>query len=342
MSVQEKNLTAIANAIREREGSTGPIPAGDFAARILALPGGSGTEGFAVPLVVTVEQGAAVTVVQGDTTITGTSGAGGTVTLILTAPGEWTVTASLNGKQKETTVTVGNGYEAVLRMSSNLPEGVTLPEGYVELEYIDNPNLGSISRNAYFTMRGTSYAFDIEVPEGAKGTLMGRVRQVQYYSGSKGTVSGTQLAISRSGDIVTVALYGRTQTSNSGSMLLNTLCIFEMQKTRLKIETDYNTYLSVNDEEQTFSHPAYATGNSAPPQGSLFALSRFYQYDTAGTTTDTDFLHTKLYSMTVGTNKNYWAPCKNPEGAVGLYDTANNKFYSSSAAAKPFVAGPVV
>ena len=41
MSVQETKLAAIADAIREREGSTGPIPAGDFAARILALPGGS-------------------------------------------------------------------------------------------------------------------------------------------------------------------------------------------------------------------------------------------------------------------------------------------------------------
>lgn len=41
MSVQETKLAAIADAIREKEGSTGPIPAGDFAARILALPGGS-------------------------------------------------------------------------------------------------------------------------------------------------------------------------------------------------------------------------------------------------------------------------------------------------------------
>ena len=41
MSVQETKLKAIADAIREKEGSTGPIPAGDFAARILALPGDS-------------------------------------------------------------------------------------------------------------------------------------------------------------------------------------------------------------------------------------------------------------------------------------------------------------
>ncbi len=41
MSIQEENLTAIANAIREKEGSEGPIPASEFAARILALPSSS-------------------------------------------------------------------------------------------------------------------------------------------------------------------------------------------------------------------------------------------------------------------------------------------------------------
>lgn len=38
MSVQETNLAAIANAIRQKEGTTEPIPAADFAPRILALP----------------------------------------------------------------------------------------------------------------------------------------------------------------------------------------------------------------------------------------------------------------------------------------------------------------
>lgn len=42
MSIQEQKLTAIADAIREKDGTTEPIPAGDFAARILAIQGGGG------------------------------------------------------------------------------------------------------------------------------------------------------------------------------------------------------------------------------------------------------------------------------------------------------------
>ena len=42
MSIQEANLKAIADAIREKEGTAEPIPANDFAARILAIQGGGG------------------------------------------------------------------------------------------------------------------------------------------------------------------------------------------------------------------------------------------------------------------------------------------------------------
>lgn len=42
MSTQETKLKAIADAIREKDGTTEPIPANDFAARILAIQGGDG------------------------------------------------------------------------------------------------------------------------------------------------------------------------------------------------------------------------------------------------------------------------------------------------------------
>lgn len=48
MSVQEENLAAIADAIREKEGSAEPIPAGEFAERILALPSSSLPEGVRI------------------------------------------------------------------------------------------------------------------------------------------------------------------------------------------------------------------------------------------------------------------------------------------------------
>ena len=100
MSVQEENLRAIAEAIRQKEGTAGAIPAREFARRILALPSGGGSAAFAVPLTVTVDPGAQVTAVNGEHTVTGTSGTEGTVVLILPAPGSWTVTAALGEKEK--------------------------------------------------------------------------------------------------------------------------------------------------------------------------------------------------------------------------------------------------
>ena len=43
MSVQENHLKAIADAIRAMEGSTAPIPASEFAARIQAITTGIDT-----------------------------------------------------------------------------------------------------------------------------------------------------------------------------------------------------------------------------------------------------------------------------------------------------------
>ena len=45
MSTQEGNLKAIADAIRQKEGTTEPIPANSFASRILALEAGGAPEG---------------------------------------------------------------------------------------------------------------------------------------------------------------------------------------------------------------------------------------------------------------------------------------------------------
>lgn len=48
MSVQETKLAAIADAIRDRDGTTAPIAAGDFPARIRAIPGGIELESIAI------------------------------------------------------------------------------------------------------------------------------------------------------------------------------------------------------------------------------------------------------------------------------------------------------
>lgn len=128
MSTQEERFSQIAAAIREKDGTTNPIKALDFASRIRAIPIGSSSN-FAVPLVVTVDAGATVTATHGETTVTATSGEDGTATLILTAPGVWMVTAALGDKQKSAEIEVVDGYATEFKLSSRLPDG------YTELEY---------------------------------------------------------------------------------------------------------------------------------------------------------------------------------------------------------------
>lgn len=343
MSVQETKLTAIADAIREREGSTEPIPAGDFAARILALPGGSGTEGFAVPLVVTVEQGAEVAAVQGDTAITGTSGADGTVTLILTAPGEWTVTASLNGKQKETSVTVGNGYEAVLRMSTNLPEGVTLPDGYVELEYIDNSNLGYVS--SWPHTPATSY-FEAKIDflqYPVSGGFFGGTGwnyKTKYKWGN-----GIMLTANSEGDISAAVSYSSSysvSTSPTSGNSFTTVLTLNEKHGPIIIKQMGTESLSLGGAEKA---PLGGSAGTNVNQAFL-ALGTYSRRGTDATETrETGLspLKIRLYYFYFGKNNEYgYFPCKNPDGEVGLYCPQSAKFYKSSAADKPFVAGPVV
>lgn len=130
MSTQEINLTAIADAIREKEGTTEPIPALNFATRIRAISSGGGITDFAIPLVVTVDAGAQVTAVNGDNTIAATAGVDGVANLTLTEPGVWTVTASLGDKEKSVDIKVIKGYETKISLSQRLPDG------YTEVEYI--------------------------------------------------------------------------------------------------------------------------------------------------------------------------------------------------------------
>jgi len=131
LSTQEERFAQIAAAIREKDGSTEPIKALDFAARILAIPtGGGAAAGFAVPLVVTVDTSAEVTAVNGDITVSGTTDADNIARLILTAPGIWTVTAKQGDKEKSEEIEVIDGYASLISLLGRLPAG------YTELEYI--------------------------------------------------------------------------------------------------------------------------------------------------------------------------------------------------------------
>lgn len=99
MSTQEENLTAIAEAIREKDGATEQIPAKDFPARIRAIP-----KGLYPQIIVTVDAGAAVTCAGEGQSFQQTA-AGGTAVFDVPGYGTWTVSA-VKGGTASNTVTV--------------------------------------------------------------------------------------------------------------------------------------------------------------------------------------------------------------------------------------------
>lgn len=339
MSIQEDNLHAIADAIRQKEGSSGLIPASDFAARILEIKSGGD---FAAPLVVSVDAGATVTASLGETTVSGVSDESGSVTLILPAPGEWTVTAELDGKVKSTTVVVDDSYKATLQMHSNLPEGITLPDGYVELEYIENPNLGyitnlkdlDISHNIPF-----EFVLDVDPSNINDAYLVG---QNCYYSWSTPKyTSGIVLCFKVSEENVTLTLLGGgTQSSGTSISYYPTLATITVPNTKLTVQTDFSTYLDVNGTQKTFSRSNFTY---TPPSPALFAYSSTTRTSSAAATTVYPRpIACKLYSIKYGAAGHMWVPCKNPDGKPGMYHTEKGVFYPSSVADKPFIAGTPV
>ncbi len=99
MSTQETHLRAIADAIRYVDGTEEPIQATTFDTRIRALK-----KDFYMPLTVKVEAGAVVTVTNGETTMTATSGSDGYARFLISKPGYWGVSATKGDETSDTTM----------------------------------------------------------------------------------------------------------------------------------------------------------------------------------------------------------------------------------------------
>ena len=80
---------------------------------------GSGGD-FAVPLTVTVDSGATVTAVNGDTTLTATS-VNRQAKFVLNSGGNWNITASLDGRVGQTSISVESAYSASITLPSADP-----------------------------------------------------------------------------------------------------------------------------------------------------------------------------------------------------------------------------
>lgn len=126
-------LTSVADAIREKGGTSDPLTYPDgFANAVRAIQ-----TGIALQLIVTVSAGATVTATNGSKTITGTSDSTGVCTLTVPEIGTWRVSATLGGQTSDTkSVSVVDSYAVALTFFSatitvNVDSGasVTLKKG---------------------------------------------------------------------------------------------------------------------------------------------------------------------------------------------------------------------
>lgn len=99
----DTDLKKVADAIRAKGGTSAQLvyPAG-FVSAIQTIQ-----TGVTPQLVITTRAGATVTATKGSKTVSGTAGADGTCTLVLSEAGEWSVTAVLGANTRTETVLIG-------------------------------------------------------------------------------------------------------------------------------------------------------------------------------------------------------------------------------------------
>lgn len=325
MSIQEENLAAIAAAIREKEGSAGAIPAKDFARRILALPSGGGSAAFAVPLTVTVDPGAQVTAVNGEHTVTGTSGTEGTVVLILPAPGSWQITGELNGKSKTTSMEVSDGYALKIALNQNVPDGCT------ELEYVQTQATTRVNSGLRVPVNATRIVMDIVANEAGSKTTK------TFFQGYYRNARGDKFYIQLEQDFNATFLNSLGLYWYAGKPSLNRVdglyFAYEIkEKERILIDFDpQHGKISLNDSVITFTGGSTNAGNAPLSFGQSMEGN------------NTPAFLMSIYSIKVYTGDamiGNFIPCQYANGKIGFYNSVTETFTSTTNL--PLLAGPAV
>ncbi len=312
ITLQKAKLKSIADAIRQRGGTDGPIPADDFPDRIRAIKT-SGPD-LSVPLTVTAKPGATVTAVNGDETLSAAAGEDGLAVLQLTKPGTWTVTATLDDWSKEGAAEVPDWYSKKIDVDARLPD------------YLD----GQYTEVAYVESGSGQY---INLPAWSGGKIILDVEPLQAPSGSQ--------AFFGYGDYYSAKnQYGAMNWSSNGVRLL---CKSAAGYTvdagttprRMKLTVDIpNKIASVDGNSISFVNTPLTQagyllwlkkGSSANAPNLSPLPARVYGcqvYDAAGLIRD-------------------FVPCVDNSGVAGLYELVNDAFYKSLASAA-FIAGPEI
>lgn len=321
MSIQEEKLQAIADAIREKDGTTELIPANDFPDRIRAIEIGSS---FAVPLVVTADVGTVITAVNGDTTITGTVGDSGSITLTLPSPGDWNVSAQLGDTIKgPEIVSVQDGYTSEFFMASRLPAG------YTEVEYVTRDGVGkyfeaagpiSLTKKYYLRMMIESY--------GSSGNQHFLDGTYPYKVGTSTYTPGVMGAVVPGNQYRNIFAVLRRTTETPGSF-----------------STD-NGQDYLNEEIEFTIDIPNKKAKIAELEGVLnYTFTSFYLMPKPcvfGNSSSINLLKGRLYSYKEYDNNVLiadYVPCINPDGVVGVFDVVREIFVNPTGT---FTAGPAV
>ncbi len=308
MSIQEVNLLAIAEAIREKEGSTGAIPAEDFAARVLALQ--DSPYGYSMPLRLEVNPGASVTAQNGEDVLTGTADEAGNLTFLLPKPGTWTVTAALEGKEKTVDVTVE---DCALNFLSRLPDG------YQEVEYIHSDGNCGFNTGCYARLNSTRILLDMEADEYAAGT---KQEYIIFGPSASGASVRYFYLIRLSKTQINMRFYQANTKSLTKSIANQRMTI------------DWNCadgYVDVGGDLLSVTPVNY----TFPSTFSLMKPSNSTSFNS---------IMAKVYSLKIyegGEIVRDFVPCINPDGVAGMYDMVVGEFYTSTTGGT-FTAGPAV
>ena len=303
------------------------LSSGNLPETIETIPKGSD---FSVPLAVYADAGAAVTARLGDIMVAGTSNDTGIAVLLLPAPGDWSVSAELEEtKLPPKTVSISGDYSAYFDFNAPL-----LPEGYTELEYIQNSN-GSNSGYLIIPWSVEVKHFVLEFENlSVPGTSGKNIQTLTGYD--LVYKSGTTYINSHSGIFLkTSTIEAITKNSVKSSVIVQ-----NFQKRNIFEFDCINNVLKINKVEHPFDC-SYLVESSSSTTRAFF----YERASTSGSNTSTygRMLGKMFQIKTMDSNGDILykgIPCSKDDGTFGLYDIVSGTFMSLDAL--KFIPGPAV
>lgn len=286
---------------------------------------------FSVPLNVSVEAGAIITAKLGDKEVSATANSDGNAVLLLTSPGDWSISASKDGKElAPKTVAIAGDYNVFFDFNAPL-----LPDRYVQLSYIDTTDANTYLDTGKTTSTPDKLRVLLNVEPLAFGTSF---KYAYLFGGFRSRKVGTSYySTSINLRVSNYSSYGNgvfsqviSDTASDGNKVqLSSDYSFR----RMLVDWNpYEGYAQVNDESRVelsvlsslyFNLTLGLPYSETPTAGQRV---RFYSY--------------KLYEE--GELVQDLIPCKDPSGTVGMYDVIGGTFYSFKTSSSPFIAGPAV